>query len=243
MAPRTQRYHPNGDATSARGVGNENEAVFEDSTTPNQSTHSRVPARRVLPETPPQILQPANGKHTFRQVEDSGDAHASSSAMQGNPTKRAWTTGPVCSRPMSLVIPSEDCESYPFSREDVEPKNQQHRDDGVGKGKGKQVQAKLECTLSFYPGYGDNNHPLAQLQSGSCDFHAPKVDDNGYVTDTDFSDDDSTIDVAVRLLTKFLESLEIERPSWAASGSSQPVKHASQSSSASFNDPIPRVKT
>ncbi|KAF8264341.1 hypothetical protein EI94DRAFT_1703322 [Lactarius quietus] len=146
--------------------------------------------------------------------------------MQGNPTKRPWTTGPVCSHPMSLVIPSEDCESYPFSREDVEPKNQQHRDNGIGKGKDKQVQAKLECmtTIILLPNF-KVEAAISMLLRWTM------------------MDDDSTIDVAVRLSTKFSESLEIERPSWAVSGSSQPMKHASQSSSASFNDPIPRVKT
>ncbi|KAF8257046.1 hypothetical protein EI94DRAFT_1819298 [Lactarius quietus] len=46
----------------------------------------------VVPNQQSNILQPRNGKHTFTQVQDTSDAHvSSSSAMQANPVKRAQT--------------------------------------------------------------------------------------------------------------------------------------------------------
>ncbi|KAF8266315.1 hypothetical protein EI94DRAFT_1701829 [Lactarius quietus] len=127
----------------------------------------------VVPNQQSNILQPRNGKCTFAQVQDTGDAHASSSsAMQANPVKRAQTVG----------------ESK--ASKNIESANQQRRDE---KGKGKQV-GKLE----------PNNDEDEELSS-----KAPN---------------------------KFSESLGIERPEWAASGSSEPANSASQDSYLFVND-------
>jgi hypothetical protein len=61
---------------------------------------------------------------------------------------------------------------------------------------------------SFYPGCGDNTHPLAHLDHGNFTFHAPPVDNNG--TETEESTDDDTTEVNHKLPSKFSESLAIE---------------------------------
>ncbi|KAN0141246.1 hypothetical protein V8E53_001002 [Lactarius tabidus] len=73
---------------------------------------------------------------------------------------------------------------------------------------------------SFYPGRGDNTHPLARLDRGNFAFHAPPVDDDG--TETEDSADDDTAEVSLKHPSKFSESLAIERPSWGGSGTSEP---------------------
>ncbi|KAF8257639.1 hypothetical protein EI94DRAFT_1817265 [Lactarius quietus] len=130
-----------------------------------------------------------------------------------------------------------DDEGQKLPSKDGKTANQQGRDDSTskGKGKGKQVAAKLQRTSSFYPGRGDHTHPLAQLENGNYDFHSPKVDDDGYVTDTYSVDDDDSVDFSMKAPSKFSESLAIERPEWAASGSSKPAKSASHGSSSSSN--------
>ncbi|KAF8257147.1 hypothetical protein EI94DRAFT_1709530 [Lactarius quietus] len=124
-----------------------------------------------------------------------------------------------------------DDEGQKLPSKDGKTANQQGRDNSTskGKGKGKQVAAKLQHSR------GDHTHPLAQLENGNYNFHSPKVDDDGYVTDTYSVDDDNSVDFSVKAPSKFLESLAIERPEWAASGSSKPAKSASQGSSSSSN--------
>jgi hypothetical protein len=63
---------------------------------------------------------------------------------------------------------------------------------------------------SFYPGCGDNTHPLAHLDHGNYTFHAPEVDDDGSVTDDDSIDDGHTAELALRHPNKFSESMAIE---------------------------------
>ncbi|KAF8262864.1 hypothetical protein EI94DRAFT_1704454 [Lactarius quietus] len=233
--PCTCQSHTQGEASSTPVIGDENQVSFEHSIVTNQSMQSRVPARRVIPNPQANVLQPMNGKCTFAQVDNTGDAHASSSsAMQTNPLKRARTVGPIHSRPMPLIIPmasDSDEEDQKVPSKDGKTANQQGRDDSAskGKGKGKQVTAKLQCS------HGDHTHPLVQLENGNHDFNGPKVDDDGYVTDTYLVDNDNSVDFSMKAPSKFLESLAIERPKWAASGSSKPAKSASQGSSSSSN--------
>jgi hypothetical protein len=61
--------------------------------------------------------------------------------------------------------------------------------------------------LSFYPGRGDNSHVLARLNNA---FHTPEVDDEGFETDGDLTDDDETVELALQAPNKFTESLAIE---------------------------------
>ncbi|KAF8257052.1 hypothetical protein EI94DRAFT_1843047 [Lactarius quietus] len=85
-------------------------------------------------------------------------------------------------------------------------------------------------------GHGDNTHPLTQLENGNQTFLGPSVDDDGYVTDTYSIDDDDNEELSSKAPNKFSESLAIERPEWAASGSSEPANSASQESYSSVND-------
>jgi hypothetical protein len=50
---------------------------------------------------------------------------------------------------------------------------------------------------SFYPGRGDNTHPLAHLDHGNYTFHTPEVDNDGSVTDDDSIDDGHTAELAL----------------------------------------------
>ncbi|KAF8271890.1 hypothetical protein EI94DRAFT_1697890 [Lactarius quietus] len=183
-----------GDTNGATVIGDENQVTLEHSTTTGQSTRSTIAARMVVPNQQSNILQPRNGKCTFAQVQDTGNAHSSSSsATQANPVKRVQQL--------------------------------QRRDE---KGKGKQV-VKLERSC------GDNTHPLAQLENGQS-FLSPSVNNDGYVTDTYSIDDDEDEELSSKAPNKFSESLAIERPKWAASGSSEPANSASQDSYSSIND-------
>ena len=61
---------------------------------------------------------------------------------------------------------------------------------------------------SFYPGHGDNSHVLARLDNHTL--HTPKVDDDGFGTDEDSIDDNDVVELALKLPTKFSESLAIK---------------------------------
>ena len=61
---------------------------------------------------------------------------------------------------------------------------------------------------SFYPGRSDNSHVLARLDNHTL--HTPKVDNNGFGTDEDSIDDNDIVELALKLPTKFSESLAIE---------------------------------
>jgi hypothetical protein len=65
---------------------------------------------------------------------------------------------------------------------------------------------------SFYPGRGDNTHPLAHLDhaSGNYTFHTPEVDDDGSETEDDSIDDGHTAELALRHPNKFSEAMVIE---------------------------------
>ena len=70
----------------------------------------------------------------------------------------------------------------------------------------------------FYPGRGNNSHldsplnlnshVLARLDNHTL--HAPKVDDDGFGTDKESVDDNDAVKLALKLPTKFSESLAIE---------------------------------
>jgi hypothetical protein len=62
---------------------------------------------------------------------------------------------------------------------------------------------------SFYPGHGDNNHPLARLNHGNLPYHAPLVNDDG--TETEDSDSvDDTAALSLKHPSKFSESLAVK---------------------------------
>ncbi|KAF8264431.1 hypothetical protein EI94DRAFT_1703253 [Lactarius quietus] len=131
----------------------------------------------------------------------------SSSAKQGNTTKKARTVGPTRSRPMALVLPSEsEVESFKIPSNAKEIEDLGHAGNSVVKGKGK----RLERTLSFYPGCHDTTHAPSHLDQGNLSFHTPQVDDEGSVTEEDPMDDEYTVELALKQPNKFSESLAIE---------------------------------
>ncbi|KAF8256631.1 hypothetical protein EI94DRAFT_1710727 [Lactarius quietus] len=133
----------------------------------SSKSHSRPTGQR--PATKRDLTTISERETYLAQVDNTGDAHASSSsAMQTNPLKRARLL------PRTLTVTTRP----EVTSKDGETANQQGRDDSTskGKGKGKQVAAKLQR-----------------------------------------------------------KSLAIERPEWAASGSSKPAKSASHGSSSSSN--------
>ncbi|KAF8270722.1 hypothetical protein EI94DRAFT_1698593 [Lactarius quietus] len=208
----------------------------------NPSTHSRVPARRIIPGNPNQsqvAVQSALGKCTFAQTQPPGEAHISgSSVTQANPTKRARNVGPIHSCPMPLVLPSERGLGIPETSNNRNKREEM--DDSVVKGKGK----RLECTSSFYLGRGNHSHPLTRLDPSHSTFHIPNVDDDGSLTEDDPIDDDHTVKLTLKFPNKFSKSLAIEaslyielnRPSWSSSSGSELANSASQSSSTSVHD-------
>ena len=134
---------------------------------------------------------------------------------------------------MPLILPENDVESHKLPGQDSV--NQLPVTKGKGKGKGKQVQVnKLSrselfvvclylCMLSlinrainekisassFYPGRGDNAHPLARLDPEDNMHHTPDVDDENSETEDD-SDDENAVELALKAPNKFSESLAIE---------------------------------
>ena len=58
MAPRTRQTHPKGSKDHTDGKENENQLPLQSSTLANTKVCSKVPARRVVPETQSQNLQP-----------------------------------------------------------------------------------------------------------------------------------------------------------------------------------------
>ncbi|KAF8259409.1 hypothetical protein EI94DRAFT_1707126 [Lactarius quietus] len=164
----------------------------------------------------------------------------SSSAKQGNATKKAQTVRPTCSRPMALVLPSEsEVESFKIPSNTKEIEDLGHAGNSVVQGKGK----RLERTLSFYPGHHDTTHVPSHLNQGNLSFHTPQVDDEGSVTEEDPMDDKYTVKLALKQPNKCSESLAIERPSWSSSGASEPGISGSQTSGTSFNDSDPQSFT
>jgi len=71
------------------------------------------------------------------------------------------------------------------------------------------VNKKISAS-SFYPGRGDNTHPLARIDHGNT-FHTPQVDDDGSETDDDSIDDGHAAEFAFKQHpNKFSESMAIE---------------------------------
>lgn len=63
--------------------------------------------------------------------------------------------------------------------------------------------------LSYYPGRGDNNHPLASIHQESL-FYAPEVDDDGPLSEEDPVEDELLAFDTQKHPNKFSESLVIE---------------------------------
>jgi hypothetical protein len=68
---------------------------------------------------------------------------------------------------------------------------------------------KKISALSFYPGHGDNNHPLACLDHGNLPFHTPLVNDDSTKTE-DLDSVDDTAALSLKHPSKFSESLAVE---------------------------------
>ncbi|KAN0137996.1 hypothetical protein V8E53_004215 [Lactarius tabidus] len=129
---------------------------------------------------------------------------------------------------MTLVLPSEsEAEACMIPNENA-MESHGPSDSSNMKGKGKQ----LERTSSFYPGRGVNSRELSSLNHGNSGFHAPQVNDEGSETEEDPSDEELSLELALKFPNKFSESLGVERPSWSSSGGNS----ASQSSSTSTGD-------
>ncbi|KAN0133471.1 hypothetical protein V8E53_008639, partial [Lactarius tabidus] len=123
-----------------------------------------------------------------------------------NPPKKVQYDGPAHGRPMPLLLPSwTDVESSKIASPSGDCASQQHKPDGTAKGK----QVALEHTLSFYPGHGDNNHPLACLDHGNLPFHTPLVNDDSTKTE-DLDSVDDTAALSLKHPSKFSESLAVE---------------------------------
>ncbi|KAF8259580.1 hypothetical protein EI94DRAFT_1813136 [Lactarius quietus] len=207
MAPRTRGSHTKDTAVGAPNSENQRPVSFGGSTLANSmpSTRSRVPARRIIPGNPNQSQVAALGKRTFAQTRNPGEAHVSSSlVIQANPAKKARNVGPIRSRPMPLVLPSEN--ELGISSTFTNGNEGEDMDDSIGKGKGK----RLERTSSFYPGRGDHSHALARLDPALSTFHTPDVDDDGSLTEDDPVEDDHAVELALKFPNKFSESLAVE---------------------------------
>ncbi|KAN0139146.1 hypothetical protein V8E53_003035 [Lactarius tabidus] len=85
---------------------------------------------------------------------------------------------------------------------------------------------------SFYPGRGVNSCKLSSLNHRNSGFHTPQVDDEGSETEEDPSDEEPSLELALKFPNKFSKSLGVKRPSWSSSGGNS----ASQSSSTSTGD-------
>ena len=70
------------------------------------------------------------------------------------------------------------------------------------------INEKISAS-SFYPGCGDNAHPLAHLNAKDNMHHTPDVDDKNSETEDDL-DDENALKLALKAPNKFLESLAIE---------------------------------
>ncbi|KAN0129043.1 hypothetical protein V8E53_013193 [Lactarius tabidus] len=216
MAPRTRKSHPKATADRTYVKENENQLPLQTSNIAN-TKRSKVPARRVIPENQSLNPQQVVGKRTSTPTQAPSNAHSPTSQPFEAPAKKARRDGPAHGHPMPLMLPSgSSVESGNIASPSGDFADQQRKLDGAVKGK----RVELEHTLSFYPGRGDNTHPLARLDRGNFAFHAPPVDDDG--TETEDSADDDTAEVSLKHPSKFLESLAIERPSWGGSGASEP---------------------
>ncbi|KAH8978402.1 hypothetical protein EDB86DRAFT_2836832 [Lactarius hatsudake] len=82
--------------------------------------------------------------------------------------------------------------------------------DGVVKGKGR---AGLKCTSSFYPGRGDDTHPLVSLQVDLGNrFDSDPEDD--IENEDNWLEDEQTANVTRKVSAKTSEVTVTERPSW-----------------------------
>lgn len=73
-----------------------------------------------------------------------------------------------------------------------------------------QLRRENFSASSFYPGRGDNTHPLAHLDQGKSVFHTPDVDDDDSETEEDPTDDEPAVELSLKHPSKFSESLAIE---------------------------------
>jgi hypothetical protein len=63
---------------------------------------------------------------------------------------------------------------------------------------------------SFYPGRGVNSCELSSLNHGNSGFHTPQVDDEGSETEEDPSDEEPSLELALKFPNKFSKSLGVE---------------------------------
>ncbi|KAF8258428.1 hypothetical protein EI94DRAFT_1835042 [Lactarius quietus] len=152
--------------------------------------------------TPPSVLE----KRTFGS---SGSASMASETEASASSKRARKYGPVHGRPMPLRLEDEsELATVPESNS-----------------KGKRIQR----TSSYYPGRGDHNHDLAQLDPNNNGFYTPRVDDHNGSLDGDWNDDEQELQLAIKNPSRFSEVMANERPSWMSSDAdispSTPLSH------------------
>ncbi|KAF8260296.1 hypothetical protein EI94DRAFT_1811888 [Lactarius quietus] len=108
-------------------------------------------------------------------------------------SKKAQRNGSIHGHPMPLRL-----EESEFVTE---------RDDNS---KGKQ----LKRTSLYYPGCGDHNHDLAQLDPDNDGFYKPRVDDHNGESDGDWNDNEQELQLAIKNPSRFFEAVANERPSW-----------------------------
>ncbi|KAH9038023.1 hypothetical protein EDB83DRAFT_2524601 [Lactarius deliciosus] len=120
-------------------------------------------------------------------------------APQGIPSKRARVTGPADVRPMPLQLPSDGkTTAAPVS-------------DGVVK------------ASSFYPGRGDDTHPLASFQVDPGNQFAQDSDpEDDIENEDDWLEDEQTANVARKVSAKTTEVTITEQPSWLGAGDIPP---------------------
>jgi hypothetical protein len=68
MAPRTRQSHTKGSASSAQAKENEHDVPFDCSSVTDTRKCSKIAARRVLPETQSQTLQPGGSRTMWSQT-------------------------------------------------------------------------------------------------------------------------------------------------------------------------------
>ncbi|KAH9033541.1 hypothetical protein EDB85DRAFT_1890214 [Lactarius pseudohatsudake] len=127
-----------------------------------------------------------------------------SPAEHSSTAKRARIIRPVPSRPMSLVLPSEN---EPVG----EPENS-----GAGTSDCKDTDQgkKLQCTSSYYPGCGDGcGESTRGLSPLDLNDHDTDVDDP-IETEEDWMGDEPVVKPTRGAPSKFAEAVANEQPSW-----------------------------
>ncbi|KAF8269869.1 hypothetical protein EI94DRAFT_1699179 [Lactarius quietus] len=122
-----------------------------------------------------------------------GSSSATSMASE-TPAKKARTIeGPTHGRPMPLKLGQES-----------EIVAQSVYNGSAIKGK------RVQCTLLFYPGRGNTNHVLAQLDQENDSFHKPNVDDAE--SDEEWNDSEQDFELTIKNPSKFCKVVDTESP-------------------------------